>query len=569
MFEMVSDWKLITDDIQERFKTRETGIVCLIGDENPDMKRFVDSICSVFMESLDCDWSKVPIVVIDFLNYQIYHSEEEVLEEIRFRLEGDAGFGTDGNVMKTLLEREEFTLLILQNLDKTDPKLLELIYERVISRLRKEPGNLFLLITTTVMLPFFNKLKFYQLPEKVEVVQDFNGLPDLFGSEAERDFYALLAIPAWFDENLARKLTDQFKPGAFDLFYQTLDNSAHVFAYERRGLHFNTDFRAFLLSKAQELFGAGTAEIHLFLADYYLDGTDAASPIVQRETTYLSLYHRLRAQPQAALDDILMLLEATKKLDLLPVLTSLMLILDDAGEVDGLCDGVREFIQLFVSAFRNTEQRKILKEVVTRVKDIEASLDEEKDRLFLLSVYRLQLYLHPFVNANHKQEKKLEEKIKRKLKRLRDSKETVFEPRAARSHFKRKDYRKSNRIQEVIDRIVGFHQAGKHEEAAGEMVALTHAHDGQKDMMCRSFCSIAGSLKEFNCDPLIINGYIERAIKSNRFDPTALSLKGVYLKESGDVQGALAVFEEVFALDPKNQIALSAKAELLGEKKTD
>jgi tetratricopeptide (TPR) repeat protein len=382
----------------------------------------------------------------------------------------------------------------------------------------------------------------------------------------ERDAYALLSIPVWFSPDLALGLCAEFNDSAASSYESITQASAYVFSYEKRGWYFEKGLRPYLLEKAGTLYSEQLTDIHLFLTDYYRDRAGQATGPEKREYTYLMVYHQMQAQPQHAEQVMLALMDDAKKDERVPVLRSLDHIFQLlAHKIED--HPLQGFIRLYLSSLEHENDHKVLKEILKKVEDMADGLDEEKEGMLLKQVYRLELFLNKHVHQQAKKAQKKIAKLEKKIKKLDQVPAPAYEISAPKESMGRRPQKKSHakfrKIQGVIETIVNLHKKGKHEEAAAELTYLEEMHDGQKDMMCKSFSSIARQLRDIPGARELRKDYIDRAVKCNKFDDVALTMKGEYFKEIGRNDEALSLFDQAFGLNPNNSIPLNAKGELL------
>jgi hypothetical protein len=182
-FQKVIDWKDITRELKERFKSKTGGVVCLTGTEDHGMGRFIEFIDHIFAAAVENHSQTAPVAVLNFREFDKFHSCDEVLQITETKLEGTAAGKTDESIFKHLHERHDFSLVILQHLDRTGQKNMASIHEHMINKFSRKPGNLLLLVTTDKKAPLFNHLTTYELPGAFEDSHIYDYFLDIEGSE--------------------------------------------------------------------------------------------------------------------------------------------------------------------------------------------------------------------------------------------------------------------------------------------------------------------------------------------------------------------------------------------------
>ncbi len=390
----------------------------------------------------------------------------------------------------------------------------------------------------------------------------WQGLPD-----REQKVYALLSIPAWFSLELAAQLAGNFLPGSQVAADLDLSMTGFISRYERDAWRFERSFREFLLSKAAVFFKEELPEIHTFLAIYYKECSKEGTTAKKREYEYLHLYHRLLLEPAEAGREMLALIARAADQYLEPVVRSLSYMLRLPPPKEGV-DMLQEFIELFAACLENLADKNKLKDIRGRIEKLEEEAEGKGDEDALLKqVYRLLILVNS--NIPQKHPGKTIEKYQKKLLHLSgagaDSDEQEFSPEE-RAPSRKESHVKFGQIRSQIDKIVDLHSQGLHDQAASALQYLESLHEGQKDMMCKSYCHIAGRVSRAPGDALALQEmYIDRAIRCNRFDPVAFTSKAELLRKKGRIAEALTYYDMAYRLDPHNEVAITAKAELLGK----
>jgi hypothetical protein len=183
--EKIIDWKTITNELKKRFKEREGGVFCLIGGSDQGVERFITFIKCIFASTVENNSRQAPIAILNFAGLQNYHSVDDVLKRIGKNLKDISSKKKGKLILKHLQEINDFSMIILQHLDRVNKDLMTSIYENIINELRKNPGNLLMLITTDDRIDLFKDIVTYNLPKKFEkedIVDYFKGIE---GSESD------------------------------------------------------------------------------------------------------------------------------------------------------------------------------------------------------------------------------------------------------------------------------------------------------------------------------------------------------------------------------------------------
>jgi len=248
-----------------------------------------------------------------------------------------------------------------------------------------------------------------------------NPIYDLFWdslSQKEQEVYALLSIPAWFNEDIANGLATRFNSSVTDNFYDVVREIDFVSRFEKKGWNFEPRFSEFLLAKAETLYQTRLTQIHEYLYSYYTTPKDGISLARKREETYLSFYHLIHIDPVEAKSAILNSLDTSDEKFLIPVLRSLVYICQlPPVKFEG--DSFYTFLKLYLSAIENRNDKDVLKGIVEQVENIREGTGDETHVLFQkqLMLLLVRLYESAYPNKPKNILKKLK-KLKHRLNHL-------------------------------------------------------------------------------------------------------------------------------------------------------
>ena len=164
----VVDWKDITYELKTRIREKKGGVVCLIGDQEKGVDRFISFIESIFYASIEHSCPDTPLAILNFSRIGKYHSIEDVFDKIAEQLGGNVNRKGNESIIDHLQAEEKSFLIILQDLDRANPKLIESIHDEIVNKCQKNPGYSLFLITMEKKIPLFSGLTTYDLPGKYE-----------------------------------------------------------------------------------------------------------------------------------------------------------------------------------------------------------------------------------------------------------------------------------------------------------------------------------------------------------------------------------------------------------------